>query len=65
MKGYLKPRMKAFVRNNGDLSLMDVQRWADENECGCEDVREAYESEMTKHSTKPQNTYGAGEVDGK
>ena len=62
MKGYLKPRMKAFVADpRSDRANMDVEWWARECGVGVEDVRAAWEAAMTRHSTKPQNTYGEGE----
>ena len=60
MKKTLDLAMKAFVESGADRSKMDVLRWAETYYAGPEMIRECWESAMTKHSTKPQNTYCEG-----
>ena len=57
MTNALANAMKAFVLNGCDRAKMNVVWWAKENKCGVEDVRAAWETAMTAHSTRPQNTY--------
>ena len=58
----LKNAVAAFVANKVDRSQMDVPRWAAELECGVEDVRAAWEAEMTRFSTslRPIDQSGEG-----
>ena len=58
----LKNAMDTFVETKGDRSLMDVRWWADELECGVEDVRDAWEAAETHFSTRPppEDHFGEG-----
>jgi hypothetical protein len=56
----LAKAMRAFVQSGGDRSRMDVPAWALTYGVGVESIREAWEREMTTHSTRPQNAYEEG-----
>ena len=57
--------VRAAIAHGNALIDIRPEAWAATYRCTTEAVKAAWEAEMTKHSTKPQNIYGAGEVDGK
>lgn len=49
--------VKAAIAHGNAISDLNLTRWSETYRCGVEDIREAWEAELSRVSQQPQNTY--------